>query len=63
MLYREPQLSAASVLRAVLARFVGAIAAFHRTGTDTAYMDSLSDHHLRDLGLRRFDERGETFYR
>ena len=31
--------------------------------TDTVYLDSLSDHHLRDLGVRRYTDRSDNFYR
>ena len=34
-----------------------------RTGSDTAHFDGLSDHQLRDLGVRRFNDRAETWYR
>ena len=37
----------------------------HRTAVDTSRFDGLSEHHLRDLGLRRYEDRHfhETFYR
>lgn len=63
MLYRTPRLSIAALLRALLARMAGALAEFHKTGVDTAYLDGLNAHELRDLGLERTDERGETVYR
>ena len=63
MLYSAPRFSAASMLRAALARLAGALAESHRTAIDTAYMDSLSDHQLRDLGIRRLSDRDEIYYR
>jgi uncharacterized protein YjiS (DUF1127 family) len=60
MLYRTRR---PSVLRAALARLAGALGEFHRTGADTAYLDGLSAHQLRDLGIRRFTDRDETYYR
>ena len=63
MLYRTPRRSFTALLRATLARLGGALAQFHRTGVDTAYIDGLGDHQLRDLGLRRFTDRDETYYR
>ena len=63
MLYRTPRLSVAGLLRPALACLAGAMAEFRQTGTDTTYLDSLSDHHLRDLGIRRFNDRSDNFYR
>ncbi|GLQ57162.1 hypothetical protein [Devosia nitrariae] len=63
MLYRQRRSSAASILRAVLARLVGLVAELHRTGTDTAYLDRLSDHSLRDIGVRRIATRDDIVYR
>jgi hypothetical protein len=65
MLYRTPRFSLTALLRAAAARVVSAAAEFHRTGSDTAYLDGLSDDHLRDLGVRRVSDRhlNETFYR
>ena len=63
MLYRTPRFSAASVLRGAFARLAAALAEFRQTGADTAYIDSLSDNQLRDLGIRRFTDRDATYYR
>ena len=63
MLYRAPRFSAAAIVRAIFARLLGALAEFHRTGVDTAYLDGLNANDLRDLGVDRIEDRGETFYR
>ena len=63
MLYRTPRPSFTAVLRATFARLGGIVAEFHRTGADTAYIDGLGDHQLRDLGLRRFTDLDQTHYR
>jgi hypothetical protein len=63
MLYRQPSFSIVSSLRAGLARIAGQAAEFHRTSTDTAYVDGLNEHALRDLGIRRISGRDEHFYR
>ena len=62
MLYRTPRLTAVAVLRTALARAIGFVAEFHRTGADTAYVESLSDYQLRDLGIRRFKDRNESSF-
>ena len=57
MLYRTPRRPTfTAVLRATIARLGGLLAEFHRTGADTAYIDGLGAHQLRDLGLRRFTD-------
>ena len=65
MLYRTPRLSAVDGLRAAFGRLGGALAGWRKTGADTAYLDGLSDDHLRELGLRRSDDRHfhQTRYR
>jgi uncharacterized protein YjiS (DUF1127 family) len=65
MLYRTPRFSALDLVRATATRLAGAIAAGHRIAQDTSRFDGLSEHHLRDLGLRRYEDRHfhETFYR
>jgi hypothetical protein len=63
MLYRTPRFSALATVRAALARVGGALADIGRSNTDTAYLDSLNDNDLRDLGVKRVNERGETVYR
>jgi hypothetical protein len=63
MLYRTPRPSFTAVLRATFVRLGGIVAEFHRTGADTAYIDGLGDHQLRDLGLRRFTDLDQTHYR
>ena len=61
MLYRTSRPAAAAILRAALARAIGFVAEFPRTGADTAYVESLSDHYLRDLGIRRKDRDESSF--
>lgn len=63
MLYKTPRFSIAAMLRTLLVPLAGAFGEFRRTGADTAYLDSLPEHHLRDLGLRRFNDRNEIWYR
>lgn len=63
MLYRPPRTTLRAVLRNTAAFVAGAIADWARTGADTAHFDGLSDHQLRDLGVRRFNDRAETWYR
>jgi hypothetical protein len=64
MLYQTPRRpSLAALVRTAFARLGGLLAEFHRTGTDTAYIDGLGDHQLRDLGLRRFTDLDQTHYR
>ena len=63
MLYRTPRPSFTALLRATVVRLGGLMAEFHRTGVDTAYIDGLGDHQLRDLGLRRFTDLDRTHYR
>ena len=63
MLYRTPRPSFTALLRATVIRLGGLVAEFHRTGVDTAYIDGLGDHQLRDLGLRRFTDLDRTHYR
>ena len=62
MLYRTPHPTAVAIVRAALAWAIGFVAEFHRTGADTAYLESLSDYHLRDLGIRRFKGRDEPSF-
>lgn len=63
MLYRTPRPSLAALLRTAMARLGGVVAAFRKTGADTAYLDGLNANDLRDLGIDRVDERGDIFYR
>ena len=65
MLYSAPRFTALKLIRSAAARIVGAIAATRRTPVDISLFDGLSEHHLRDLGLRRYEDRHfhETFYR
>jgi hypothetical protein len=62
MLYRTPRTTITILIRAAVARVIGFVAEFHRTGIDTAYVESLSDHHLRDLGIRRVEDRDESLF-
>lgn len=65
MLYRTPRFSAARLIRSTVVRLAGAIAQGSRTAADTSRLDGLPEHHLRDLGLRRYEDRHfhETYYR
>jgi uncharacterized protein YjiS (DUF1127 family) len=63
MLYRSPRFAIVDVLRAAVVRLAAGFAQFRRIGADTAYLDTLPEHQLRDLGLRRFTDRHETYYR
>jgi uncharacterized protein YjiS (DUF1127 family) len=63
MLYRQPRPFALRIIRAALARIAGFAAQFHRVGTDTAYLDGLDAHALRDLGIQRIVARDDIFYR
>ncbi len=57
MLYRTPRSSIATRLRGLLARLGGALAELRQTAADTASLDGLTDRELRELGLRRYDDR------
>ena len=63
MLYHQPRTTPSTILRAGVARIAGLLAEIHRTGADTAYLDGLNDHAIRDLGIRRVDTRDDRFYR
>jgi hypothetical protein len=65
MLYQTRRFSISALARAAAVRVVALTQDFHRTGADTAYLDSLPAHHLSDLGLRRMEDRHfhETYYR
>ena len=65
MLYRAPRFSARRFIRTTLARLAAAVADSSRTAADTALFGGLPEHHLRDLGLRRYEDRHfhQTFYR
>lgn len=64
MLYRpQPHLTVFAVFGKSIAFLAGALSAFHRVGQDAAHLDTLRDAQLRDLGIRRFDERGVRYYR
>ena len=63
MLYRQPRRFAARIVLAVLARIVTIATEFRRTGSDTAYLDRLNEHALRDLGIQRIVTRDDHFYR
>jgi hypothetical protein len=58
MLYRP--LKPTARLAAALGRAAGSVAAsvraFRKSGADTAYLQSASDHLLRDVGARRIEE-------
>jgi uncharacterized protein YjiS (DUF1127 family) len=63
MLYR-PQTTAArlaTALRAGQARLRAALAHLRKTGADTAYIQSASDHMLFDLGVRRIEARADPW--
>lgn len=64
MLYRpQPHRTVFAIAGKCLALIAGALSAFHRIGQDTAHLDTLRDAQLRELGIRRFDERGVRYYR
>jgi hypothetical protein len=65
MLYRTRRFTVPALARAAAIRVVAIAQQIHRTGADTAYLDSLPVHHLSDLGLRRMEDRHfhETYYR
>jgi len=64
MLYRpQSQRTIFAIVGKCLAFVAGALSAFHRTGKDAAYLDTLRDAQLHDLGVRRFDDRGVRYYR
>jgi hypothetical protein len=65
MLYRAPRLSVARLLRTTLARIGAAVAGGCCGASDIAHFDTLPERHLRDLGLRRYDDRHfhQQFYR
>ena len=65
MLYRTRRFSVPALARAAAIRVVAVARQFHRTGADTAYLDSLPANHLNDLGLRRMEDRHfhEIYYR
>lgn len=63
MLYR-PQTSAARLASTIRASFAPVRAAFahlRKTGADTAYVQSASDHMLFDLGVQRTEERADPW--
>lgn len=65
MLYRTPRFSAARLLRTTLVRIGAALGELRYGAPDTAHFDTLPEEHLRDLGLRRYDDRhfNQQFYR
>ena len=65
MLYRTRRVTVSALARAAAIRVVAIAQEMHRTAVDTSRFDGLSEHHLRDLGLRRYQDRHfhETFYR
>ncbi len=65
MLYRAPRFSLTRLIRTGIARLGGVMAQANRAAADTSYLDSLPEHHLRDLGLRRHEDRHfhQTYYR
>ena len=63
MLYRPTRPSIASIVQIALARAVGFVAELHRIGTDKVYLDSLDEHALRDVGIRRIATRDGNVYR
>ena len=65
MLSRTHRFSASALVRAVAIRVAGLAQDLVRASADTAYLDSLPAHHLRDLGLRRTEDRHfhEIYYR
>jgi hypothetical protein len=65
MLYRTRRISVPAIARAAVIRVVDAAKEMRRTSVDTSRFDGLSEYHLRDLGLRRYEDRHfhETFYR
>lgn len=63
MLYR-PQTTAArlaAALRATLTPVRAVFARLRKTGADTAYIQSASDHMLFDLGLHRTEDRADPW--
>lgn len=60
MLYRQPR---HLVIPAAFARIIGFFAQLGRTGADTAYLDSLNERGLRDIGVDRITTRDDHFYR
>jgi hypothetical protein len=64
MLYRTPRFSLLKLLGNAATRIAGAIAAGNRTAAETSLLDGLSEHQLRDLGVRRYVDTHfqETFY-
>lgn len=64
MLYHpQPHYPALAIIRKCLAWIAGAASAFNRVRQDAAHLDTLRDGQLRELGIRRFDERGVRYYR
>lgn len=65
MLYQARRITLPNLARAAAVRVVALAQDMHRTAVDTSRFDGLSEHHLRDLGLRRYEDRHfhETFYR
>jgi len=63
MLYRPSRPSVASVLRAGFARVIGFVAELHRIAADSAYLDTLDEDALRDVGIRRIATRDGHTYR
>lgn len=65
MLYRAPRPSVLALVRAAAIRVVALAREIRRTDADTAFLDSLPAHHLRDLGLRRIEDPHlhQTYYR
>ena len=64
MLYRTPRFSGRKLIHTGLARLAGAIAQSNRIAADKSLFDGLPEHHLRDLGLRRTEDRHfhESYY-
>ena len=63
MLYRPARSSIASILQIGLARVVGFVAERHRIAADKAYLDTLDEGALRDVGIRRIATRRGNIYR
>ena len=63
MLYRPYRPSFSGLLRIGIARIVAFVAELHRIASDRAYLDTLDENALRDLGILRIATREGTIYR
>ena len=61
MLYRQPR--PFRFIPATFARILGFTAELRRTIADEAYLDTLNEHALRDIGIGRIAARDDCFYR